>query len=123
MASQPAVEHTVNSVKHKPVSSINSSKKAYKIRKHHLVLTGDFNDYANHGPGILAGNELTNLMAQHDVGDRYSYFYRGSNQVLDNIFISNNMAAKARFEPVHINAFMKEHGRASDHDPVLIQRL
>ena len=37
-------------------------------------------------------------------------------------FISNNMAAKARFEPVHINAsFMKEHGRASDHDPVLVQ--
>ena len=32
------------------------------------------------------------------------------------------MAAKARFEPVHINAsFMKEHGRASDHDPVLVQ--
>ena len=61
-------------------------------------------------------------MAQHDAGDRYSYFYRGSNQVLDNIFISNNMAAKARFEPVHINAsFMKEHGRASDHDPVLVQ--
>lgn len=29
---------------------------------------------------------------------------------------------KARFEPVHINAsFMKEHGRASDHDPVLVQ--
>ena len=61
-------------------------------------------------------------MAQHDAGDRYSYFYRGSNQVLDNIFISDNMAAKARFEPVHINAsFMKEHGRASDHDPVLVQ--
>jgi len=61
-------------------------------------------------------------MAQHDAGDRYSYFYRGSNQVLDNIFISNNMAAKARFEPVHINAsFMKEYGRASDHDPVLVQ--
>ena len=32
------------------------------------------------------------------------------------------MAAKATFEPVHINAsFMKEHGRASDHDPVLIK--
>ena len=32
------------------------------------------------------------------------------------------MAAKATFEPVHINAsFMKEHGRASDHDPVLVQ--
>ena len=88
-----------------------------------FVLTGDFNDYDfSTTAQILAGNELTNLMAQHDAGDRYSYFYRGSNQVLDNIFISNNMAAKARFEPVHINAsFMKEHGRASDHDPVLVQ--
>ena len=65
---------------------------------------------------------LFRSMQEHDVADRYSYFYRGSNQSLDNIFISKNLAGKAVFAPVHINAsFMEEHGRASDHDPVVVQ--
>ena len=65
---------------------------------------------------------MINLMQEHDAADRYSYFYRGSNQSLDNIFISKNLAGKAVFAPVHINAsFMEEHGRASDHDPVVVQ--
>ena len=61
-------------------------------------------------------------MAEHDAGDRYSYFYRGSNQSLDNILVSKNIKDKVVFSPVHINAsFMEEHGRASDHDPVVVQ--
>jgi len=87
------------------------------------VLTGDFNDFEfSETAKALAGNELINLMQEHDAADRYSYFYRGSNQSLDNIFISKNLAGKAVFAPVHINAsFMEEHGRASDHDPVVVQ--
>ena len=70
----------------------------------------------------IVGNELVNLMAEHEQGDRYSYFYRGSNQSLDNILISKNIKDKVVFSPVHINAsFMEEHGRASDHDPVVVQ--
>ena len=123
-ASQPAVEHTLPTREAQASVIHQFVQEGLKQNpKTTFVLTGDFNDYDfSTTAQILAGSELTNLMAQHDVGDRYSYFYRGSNQVLDNIFISNNMAAKARFEPVHINAsFMKEHGRASDHDPVLVQ--
>ena len=123
-ASQPAVEHTLPTREAQASVIHQFVQEGLKQNpKTTFVLTGDFNDYDfSTTAQILAGNELTNLMAQHDAGDRYSYFYRGSNQVLDNIFISNNMAAKARFEPVHINAsFMKEHGRASDHDPVLVQ--
>ena len=70
----------------------------------------------------IVGNELVNLMAEHEQGDRYSYFYRGSNQSLDNILISKNIKDRVVFSPVHINAsFMEEHGRASDHDPVVVQ--
>ncbi len=70
----------------------------------------------------IVGNELVNLMAEHEQGDRYSYFYRGSNQSLDNILVSKNIKDKVVFSPVHINAsFMEEHGRASDHDPVVVQ--
>ena len=87
------------------------------------MLTGDFNDFEfSETAKALAGNELINLMQEHDAADRYSYFYRGSNQSLDNIFISKNLVGKAVFAPVHINAsFMEEHGRASDHDPVVVQ--
>ena len=88
-----------------------------------FVLTGDFNDFEfSDSVRTIVGNELVNLMAEHEQGDRYSYFYRGSNQSLDNILISKNIKDKVVFSPVHINAsFMEEHGRASDHDPVVVQ--
>ena len=88
-----------------------------------FVLTGDFNDFEfSESVKTIVGNELVNLMAEHEQGDRYSYFYRGSNQSLDNILISKNIKDKVVFSPVHINAsFMEEHGRASDHDPVVVQ--
>lgn len=88
-----------------------------------FVLTGDFNDFEfSETAKAVAGNELVNMMLNHDATDRYSYFYRGSNQSLDNIFVSKNIADKTVFSPVHINAsFMEEHGRASDHDPVIAQ--
>lgn len=88
-----------------------------------FVLTGDFNDFEfSDSVKTIVGNELVNLMAEHEQGDRYSYFYRGSNQSLDNILVSKNIKDKVVFSPVHINAsFMEEHGRASDHDPVVVQ--
>ena len=88
-----------------------------------FVLTGDFNDFEfSDSVKTIVGNELINLMAEHEQGDRYSYFYRGSNQSLDNILISKNIKDRVVFSPVHINAsFMEEHGRASDHDPVVVQ--
>lgn len=88
-----------------------------------FVLTGDFNDFEfSDSVKTIVGNELVNLMAEHEQGDRYSYFYRGSNQSLDNILISKNIKDKVVFSPVHINAsFMEQHGRASDHDPVVVQ--
>ena len=88
-----------------------------------FVLTGDFNDFEfSDSVKTIVGNELVNLMAEHEQGDRYSYFYRGSNQSLDNVLISKNIKDKVVFSPVHINAsFMEEHGRASDHAPVVVQ--
>ena len=88
-----------------------------------FVLTGDFNDFEfSDTVKTIVGDELVNLMAEHEAGDRYSYFYRGSNQSLDNILVSKNIKDRVVFSPVHINAsFMEEHGRASDHDPVVVQ--
>ncbi|WP_069203032.1 chitobiase/beta-hexosaminidase C-terminal domain-containing protein [Bacillus testis] len=88
-----------------------------------VVLLGDFNDFEFSNPlQIVKGNELINMIDRVPFEKRYSYSYQGNSQVLDHILVSNNMAADTEVDIVHINSsFMEEHGRASDHDPVLIQ--
>lgn len=88
-----------------------------------VVMTGDFNDFEfSQTLQILEGQQLTNLVKNHPADDRYSYFYQGNSQTLDHLLVSNQLVAKAKFDMVHINAmFMQEDGRASDHDPVIVQ--
>ncbi len=88
-----------------------------------VVLLGDFNDFEFSNPlKTLKGNELANMIEQVPVEERYTYSYQGNAQVLDHILVSNNMADRTKVDILHINSgFMEEHGRASDHDPVLIQ--
>ncbi|CAH0234316.1 Extracellular ribonuclease [Peribacillus sp. Bi96] len=91
--------------------------------KANIVLLGDFNDYEFSAPlKTLKGKDLTNMIEKVPFEKRYSYTYQGNSQVLDHILVSNNMAAATKVDIVHINSsFMEVHGRASDHDPVLIQ--
>ena len=88
-----------------------------------VVLLGDFNDFEFSNPlKALKGNELTNMIEKVPAQERYTYSYQGNAQVLDHILVSNNMANRTAVDILHINSgFMEEHGRASDHDPVLIQ--
>ncbi|WP_313804000.1 DUF6359 domain-containing protein [Cytobacillus sp.] len=88
-----------------------------------IVLLGDFNDFEFSNPlKALKGQELTNMIEKVSAEERYTYNYQGNAQVLDHILVSNNLAASTEVDIVHINSgFMEEHGRASDHDPVLIQ--
>lgn len=88
-----------------------------------FVLTGDFNDFEfSKTIKTLEGNVLQNLLSLHDESDRYSYFYRGNNQSLDNILVSKNLLDYVKFDAIHVNSsFMEEDGRASDHDPLIAQ--
>ncbi len=88
-----------------------------------VILTGDFNDFEFSAPlATLKGTELTNMIEKVPFEQRYSYTYQGNSQVLDHILVSNNLAASTAVDIVHINSsFMEQQGRASDHDPVLIQ--
>jgi predicted extracellular nuclease len=90
-----------------------------------IVLLGDFNDFEFSNPlEALKGEDLTNMIEKVPAEERYSYSYQGNAQVLDHILVSNNLADKTEVDILHINSgFMEEHGRASDHDPVLIQTL
>lgn len=88
-----------------------------------IVVLGDMNDHPFSAPlQTLAGDELTNLIEKVPKEKRYSYVHEGNSQVLDHILVSNHLEGKADIDIPHINAdFSGAHGRASDHDPVLVQ--
>ena len=88
-----------------------------------VAMLGDYNDFEfTKTLEIISGKTMSNLVARHEWADRFSYFYQGNNQSLDNMVLSNNLLDRYEFDMVHVNSiFMKEHGRASDHDPLLVQ--
>lgn len=88
-----------------------------------VVVLGDLNDFQFSKPlDVLKGNSLTNMIEQLPSSEQYTYNYQGNAQVLDHILVSNNLVGRAEVDIVHINSdFTEEHGRASDHDPVLVQ--
>ncbi|SES00245.1 DUF6359 domain-containing protein [Psychrobacillus sp. OK032] len=88
-----------------------------------VIVAGDMNDF-EFTPTLAAlkGGILTNMVEKVPASERFSYYYQGNNQVLDHILVTNNLADKTAVDMIHINAnYMDIHGRASDHDPVLIQ--
>lgn len=88
-----------------------------------VIVAGDMNDF-EFTPALAAlkGGILTNMMEKVPAGERFSYYYQGNSQVLDHVLVTNNLADSTVVDMIHINAlYMEEHGRASDHDPVLIR--
>lgn len=88
-----------------------------------VVVAGDMNDF-EFTPALAAlkGDILTNKVEDVPADDRFSYYYQGNSQVLDHMLVTNNLADQTEIDMVHINSmFMEQHGRASDHDPVLLQ--
>ncbi len=88
-----------------------------------VIVAGDMNDF-EFTPAMeaLKGDILTNKVEDVPLEDRFSYYYQGNSQVLDHLLVTNNLADRTELDMVHINAmFMEEHGRASDHDPLLAQ--
>ncbi|WP_083711310.1 DUF6359 domain-containing protein [Domibacillus epiphyticus] len=88
-----------------------------------VVLAGDFNDFEfTESLSVLKGSELTNMIDRVPAEERFTYSYQGNSQVLDHILVTNNMAEMTEVDIVHTNSsFMDEHGRASDHDPIVIR--
>ncbi|WP_233192860.1 DUF6359 domain-containing protein [Sporosarcina sp. P29] len=88
-----------------------------------IVSLGDFNDFQfADALKIHEGELMTNLVNKVPEDDRYSYVYQGNSQVLDHILVSNNMVEEAEVDMLHVNAdYTDMAGRASDHDPVMVQ--
>ncbi|WP_342514652.1 endonuclease [Sporosarcina sp. FSL K6-1522] len=89
----------------------------------HIVSVGDFNDYQfSESLKIHEGDLMTNMINKVEEFDRYTYVYQGNSQVLDHILVSNQLVDQTEIDILHINAdFTDMAGRASDHDPVLVQ--
>lgn len=88
-----------------------------------VIVAGDMNDF-EFTPALAAlkGVILTNMVEKVPAGERFSYYYQGNSQVLDHVLVTNNLADRTVIDMIHINAlYMEEHGRASDHDPILIR--
>lgn len=97
------------------------------IQKRHkdapVVVLGDMNDFEFSKPlAVLKGDIMQNMLETVPAENRYTYIHEGNAQVLDHIFVTNNLAPHTIVDPVHMNTNgMEEHGRVSDHDPVLAQ--
>ncbi|MEC1522045.1 chitobiase/beta-hexosaminidase C-terminal domain-containing protein [Neobacillus niacini] len=111
--------------RHKIAAITNSFVKDIKAKNPNanVVQLGDFNDFEfTQTLTIAKGNEMTNMIDKVVPEERYNYSYQGNAQVLDHVLVTKNMEANTTVDIVNINSgFMEEHGRASDHDPVIIQ--
>lgn len=88
-----------------------------------IVSVGDYNDFQfSDSMKIFEGELMTNMINHVEQSDRYTYLFQGNSQVLDHIVVSNNLVPKTKIDILHINAdFTDMAGRASDHDPVMVQ--
>jgi uncharacterized protein len=111
--------------RHKIAGIVNNFVKDIKSKNANanVVLLGDFNDFEfSQTLAIAKGNELKNMIESVPLEERYNYSFQGNAQVLDHVLVTNNMFANTTVDILNINSgFMEEHGRASDHDPVIIQ--
>lgn len=86
-----------------------------------LGVLGDFNGFwfEDNVSQLEAGGVLTNLHRLLPEEERYSYFFEGNLQALDNFLVSGGLSAGAAFDAVHINAELPDSARATDHDPTV----
>ncbi len=93
-----------------------------------VVVLGDMNDFyysktlkALEGSG--SDKVMSNLIDKLPANDRYTYFFNGVSQVLDNALVSLPLADKAAFDILHLNTKLKKNstGYASDHEGILMR--
>ncbi len=90
--------------------------------KAQVIVLGDMNEHDFRTPmRVLAGGRLRDLIDGLTLEDRYSFNYLGNAQLLDHIFASQELVARAqaRVDVVHINSDFPEKERSSDHDPLV----
>lgn len=95
-----------------------------KADEPNVVVLGDFNDFPWSPPveTLTEMGDLYNAIYELPREGQFTYNYNGSSQSLDSILISDHLQDGMDVDAMAINSeFMEVHGRASDHDPIMVQ--
>ena len=91
-------------------------------RDAHIVVAGDFNEFAFVSPLKILAERLHNLTNDLPADERYTYIFEGNAQSLDHILVSPSLRASVEVDIVHVTAeFAETAARASDHDPIVVR--
>jgi 2',3'-cyclic-nucleotide 2'-phosphodiesterase (5'-nucleotidase family)/endonuclease/exonuclease/phosphatase family metal-dependent hydrolase len=86
-----------------------------------VVVLGDFNGFDfEEFQRILQGGDapvLQNLNETLPERERYTFNFQGNSQALDHLLVSNNLAANAEYDIVHVNVDYVD--QQADHEPLL----
>ncbi len=88
-----------------------------------IVVLGDLNTFeftdelTEDLPGVGDEKVLTNLIDQLPDDEAYTFVFQGNSQVLDHVFVTDNLLDGAKVDVVHVNNDFTEF--ASDHEPVV----
>jgi predicted extracellular nuclease len=90
-----------------------------------VIVLGDLNtfEFTDDLTRKLPGAEqiLTNLLERVNDESRYSYIFQGNSQLIDHIFVTENLLAGAELDIVHVNVDFPANGKVeiSDHEPIV----
>ncbi len=95
-----------------------------KNEQPNVVTLGDFNDFPWSDPveTLVEQGDLYNAIFELPRNEQYTYNFNGASQSLDSILVSEHLQEGMDVDFMNINSeFMEEDGRASDHDPAMVQ--
>ena len=90
-----------------------------------IIVLGDLNtfEFTNDLTDILPGPEpvITNLIGTLTDDNVYTFNFEGNSQVLDHMFVTDNLLDGASFDIVHVNVDFPrtDNSVGSDHEPLL----
>ena len=92
-----------------------------------VIVAGDLNtmeftdEMTDTLPGTGADRVLTNLVDGVDDDNVYTFNFEGNSQVLDHMFVTDNLLAGAEFDIVHVNVDYPrvDSSVGSDHEPLV----
>jgi predicted extracellular nuclease len=119
-----ALNEVVNALLAAGRGNQNNASKAGRI-----VVLGDLNtfeftnDLTEILPGTGANRVLTNLIGSLDDDNVYTFIFDGNSQVLDHVFVTDNLLPGAEIDIVHLNVDFPrvDDTVGSDHEPIVVR--
>jgi predicted extracellular nuclease len=104
-------------------------RKMKRFNRHaRIMVLGDLNtfewtnDLTEILPGVGAQRILSNLIHRLHDDNVYTFIFDGSSQVLDHVFVTDELLPGAKIDIVHVNVDFPRVGDSfgSDHEPIVV---